>query len=106
MPDPKFRRKTTHGGIQKKYNQFADLGNVDPEYREALNKLSGIRARARYLQGDVPISKEEIQRLLENVKKMISDATERIQTKDKPLAYRFKINRRKNQEIANNLRKS
>ncbi len=90
MPDPKFRKKTTHGGIQLKYNRFADLGNVEPEFREALNKLSGIRVRARY-HGDVPISEEEIQRLLENVKKMITDATERVQSEDKPVAYRFKI---------------
>jgi uncharacterized protein (UPF0332 family) len=84
IPDPKFRKKTTHGGIQLKYNRFADLGNVKPEFREALNKLSGLRVRARY-HGDVPISEEEIQRLLENVKKMITDATNRIESKAKPL---------------------
>jgi uncharacterized protein (UPF0332 family) len=84
MPDPKFRKKTTHATIQLKYNRFADLGNVKPEFREALNKLSGLRARARY-NGDVPISEEEIQGLLENVNKMIADATNRIEPKADPL---------------------
>lgn len=79
IPDPKFRKKTTHHGIKNRYNKFANLGNVEAKYCEALNKLTGLRARARYLQGDVPISEEEIRTLLENVKKMISDATERIQ---------------------------
>jgi HEPN domain-containing protein len=78
MPDPKFRKRVKHGGIQQRYNNFADLGNVKPEYRDALNKLSGLRPRARYLQGEIPISEAEIHALLESVKKMITDAMERI----------------------------
>ena len=80
IPDPKFRKKATHSGIQQRYNKFADLGNVEPKYREAFNKLSGLRARARYLQGDIQLSEEEIHVLLENVKKMIDDAKQRIQS--------------------------
>jgi uncharacterized protein (UPF0332 family) len=79
MPDPEFRKKVTHRGIQQRYNEFAYLGNVEPKYREALNKLSGLRARARYLRGDFQLSEEEIRILLGNVKKMIDDATGRIQ---------------------------
>ena len=80
IPDPKFRKKTTHGGIQLRYNKFADLGNVEPKFREALNKLSGLRARARY-HGDVPISEQDIQSLLEIVKEMITDAIKRVEVK-------------------------
>jgi uncharacterized protein (UPF0332 family) len=80
IPDPKFRKKTTHGGIQLRYNRFADLGNVEPKFREALNKLSGLRPRARY-HGDVPISEQDIQSLLEIVKEMITDAIKRVEVK-------------------------
>ncbi len=77
MPDAKFRKQATHKGIQFRYNKFADLGNVGQKFREALNKLSGLRVRARYY-GDVQISENEIQSLLDIVKEMIGDATDRI----------------------------
>jgi uncharacterized protein (UPF0332 family) len=73
MADAKFRKRATHYVIYSKYNQFADLGNVDPVFRETLNKLSSLRARARYF-ADVPIVPEEIKTFLENVNNMIADA--------------------------------
>ena len=79
IADPIFAKKVKHGGIQHRYNKFADLGNVQQKYRDALNKLFGLRASARYLKGDIQLSEEEIKGLLESVKKMIDDATERIQ---------------------------
>ena len=88
IPDPKLMKGKTHSGIKYKYNKFADLGNVEPRFRDSLNKLFGLRVRARY-QGDVPLSEEEIRGLLENVKRMITDATDRIDSKDKPLIYHF-----------------
>jgi HEPN domain-containing protein len=97
IPDPKFRKKTTHGGIQLRYNRLADLGNVERKHREALNKLTGLRARARYLQGNVPISDEEIHALLENVKKMIADASESIRLNGKPMVYHFKLGKEHNE---------
>ena len=78
IPDPKFRKKTGHGGIQFKYNRYANLGNVKPEFRKALNKLSGLRERARY-HGEILISEEEIRGLLKNVKEMIAEAINRIE---------------------------
>jgi hypothetical protein len=39
MPDPKFRKKTTHGDIQYKYNKFADIGNVDPSFAKHLTNF-------------------------------------------------------------------
>ena len=79
MPDPKFRKKTTHKAIQMKFNRFADLGNVQPVYRETFNKLSGLRDRARYLKKDVTISEREASNLLDTVEKMIRDASRRIE---------------------------
>lgn len=74
MPDPKFRKKATHRAIQIRYNRFADIGNVEPIYRETFNKLSGLRDRARYLKDDISISEYEARRLLDIVKNMIEDA--------------------------------
>jgi uncharacterized protein (UPF0332 family) len=95
IPDPKFKKKTSHYGIKSRYNRFANLGNVELKYCKALNKLEGLRSRVRYLQGEVPISEKEIQSLLEDVKQMIADVTDRIQLEDKPLIYRFKLKKEK-----------
>lgn len=95
ISDPKFSKKTTHPDIKKRYNRFANLGNVEDRYCEALNKLTGLRARARYLQGEMPISREEIETLLENVKRMINEATERILLEDKSLIYKFRLKKDK-----------
>ena len=75
MPDPEFRRRATHRAVQMKYNRFANLGNVKPEYREAFNKLYGLRDSARYMKGDITISESEAQHLLEIVREMIEDAS-------------------------------
>lgn len=79
MPDPKFRKKTRHRVIQRRYNRFADLGNVEPVYRKTFNKLSGLRDVARYLKKDTTISEREARNLLDNVRKMIKDASRRIE---------------------------
>ncbi len=84
--DPKFRKRTSHGDISYRYNSFANLGNVDPIFRETLNKLSSFRARARYF-ADVPIMPEEIKSYLENVNSMIVDAENRLELDAKPVVY-------------------
>ena len=74
-PDPQFRKKATHKAIQIRYNRFADLGNVEEAHRETLNKLSGLRDRARYLKGDVSISEDEARRFLDIVNNMMEYAS-------------------------------
>jgi hypothetical protein len=71
MPDPKFRRKGTHRDIQIRYNRFASLGNVNPEHVKALNKLSGLRDRARYLRDPIKISEQSADELFSVVENMI-----------------------------------
>ena len=70
-PEPGFLKRAKHKLIQSKYNQFADLGNVDETHRNALNKLSGWRISARYLKGNISISEDEAIRLLAVVKDML-----------------------------------
>lgn len=75
---PSLRAKSSHRGIQIRYNQFANLGNVMPEYKEIFNRLVGLRDRARYLKGSLPtITEAEAQKMLDIVKKMVEDAERR-----------------------------
>lgn len=73
-PEPGFIKKAKHKLIQSKYNQFADLGNVNETHRNALNKLSGWRISARYLKGNISIPEDEANRLLTVVKDMLEYA--------------------------------
>lgn len=73
VPDPKFRKKTTHPSISMKFNRFSDLGNVKPEYRKIFNKLAGLRSCARYLKGKLSINQKQANELLSNVRNMMTD---------------------------------
>lgn len=76
---PSLRTKSSHRGIQIRYNQFADLGNVMPDYKATFNRLSGLRDSARYLKRDLPtITDVEGQKMLDVVSKMIEDAEHRV----------------------------
>jgi len=70
-PDPKFRKKTTHKGIQLKYNQFVAIGNAKKDYKDALNKLGRLRNSARYLKAAFELTKKEAQIFLSIAKDMI-----------------------------------
>jgi uncharacterized protein (UPF0332 family) len=77
MTDPKLK-ESSHGGIQVRYNKYAELGNVEPELRKALNKLSAIRESARYLKYPLTLSNTEIEVLLKNVEGIIIHASKRL----------------------------
>jgi uncharacterized protein (UPF0332 family) len=65
----------THRGVSIRFNRFADLGNVDPEYKKTFNRLYGARDRARYLKGDIAIPEEEAHSMLHDVKGLIQRAS-------------------------------
>jgi uncharacterized protein (UPF0332 family) len=73
-PDADFKRKTSHAMIQTKFNKFARLGNIKPEYRDTFNKLSGSRTNARYLRGDISFTEDEALKLMGVVEDLIKDA--------------------------------
>lgn len=75
MPHPNLGKRERHKAIQIRYNEFADVGPVEPTYRDTFNKLSGLRDRARYLKGDISISEDEARRLLDVVKSMIEETS-------------------------------
>jgi hypothetical protein len=47
------------------------LGNVEQTHRDTLNKLSGLRDRARYLKGDISMSDDMANDFLGIVKDML-----------------------------------
>lgn len=76
---PSLREKAGHRGIHIRYNQFANLGNVVPQYKTTYNKLAGLRDSARYLKGTLPtITDTEIRNMLDVVSKIIDDAENRV----------------------------
>jgi uncharacterized protein (UPF0332 family) len=66
---------SSHRGVSIRFNRFADLGNVDPEYKKTFNRLYGARDGARYLKGDIPIPEKEAQSILSDVKGLIRRAS-------------------------------
>ncbi len=78
MPDPEFRKKTTHGRIKRKLNWFADLGNIQSAHQETFNKLFRLRDAARYLKEDISVPENECQQMLDSVKNLIRHAARRI----------------------------
>jgi hypothetical protein len=71
LPDPKFMEKSSHKAIHSRYNRFANLGNIEPDYAKAFNKLSGIRYRARYLEGEYSFDDNDAQSYLDTIKDMV-----------------------------------
>ena len=72
-PDPKFTRKGSHRAIQTRFNRWASLGNTQPEHRDVLNKLSGLRDRARYRLVPVTIQKTDARIMFKRVHQLLAE---------------------------------
>jgi len=77
--DADFRRKATHKAIQSRFNRFAHLGNVHPEYVETFNKLANLRYPTRYLESSLSLSRVEGQAMLTSLEGML-ESTRRLVT--------------------------
>jgi uncharacterized protein (UPF0332 family) len=78
---PSLRRKSSHSAIQIRYNRFADLGNVIPEYKKVFNRLSGLRTSARYLKGGpLKLTDTEAKEMLDVVDRMTNDAKQQLKS--------------------------
>lgn len=73
MSDARFRGKATHKAVHRRYNRFVHLGNADPMYAEAFNKLSELRYPARYLERDFSVSEEEASNFLQTIRRMLDE---------------------------------
>ncbi|MCH5598628.1 hypothetical protein [Niabella ginsengisoli] len=71
--------RTNHSTIKSEFNKrFKNSQNdFETERREAFNKLSNIRAKARYLEGQINIEKGELTSIFEIVEKMFLELSNR-----------------------------
>jgi uncharacterized protein (UPF0332 family) len=60
----------SHDGVSTIYNLWGRLGNTEPEFVDALNRLRWLRSRARYLKGDSLPELSQIENLLETLEAM------------------------------------
>ena len=59
-----FKSKTNHKAIKQSINSFARNGRLTPDQIKAINKLSGLRTSARYLEKKFSLSENEMNTLL------------------------------------------
>jgi hypothetical protein len=74
VPRPKDKPYPRHGAIHSRFNQFAKLGNVDPDERASFNKLAELRRKARYGAGKLQMNSAQAEKLLIGVKKLFERA--------------------------------
>jgi uncharacterized protein (UPF0332 family) len=77
FPDPKLQKKSSHHIIKSGFNKFVNTGNLTTEYSDAINKLTNLRGKGRYLSGKITISAEEARQLLDCLKSMRDEAKRR-----------------------------
>lgn len=80
MPGKEFKEKTTHKAIHSRFNRFANLGNVEKDHKDVFNRLHSMRAKARYLDGELVLAPEEARRMLDVAKELIGLARQRSST--------------------------
>lgn len=73
MHDQTVLNSSNHGIIHSRYNKWGHLGNTDKRYTKLLNKLISRRISARYLQGNLVLSKEEAKTMIEIAEDMYLD---------------------------------
>lgn len=70
LPDKKILDGKNHKDRLKKFQHWAELGNVKMEFSSTLSKLSGLRDSARYLHSN-EFKKEDHERIRKIVEEMI-----------------------------------
>jgi uncharacterized protein (UPF0332 family) len=83
LPDKKILSSKTHGIIKSSFNQWSNLGNIEPDFASLLNELEQMRAPARYSLDEWKLPVEKAQSLLVRTEKMLADVTLRTPSRDK-----------------------
>lgn len=78
MPDPEFRKQASHKHIATKFQSFAELGNVNSEFRDTLDRIRGWRHGARCLGNKKHDAASAGKQMLEIVSRMLADARGRL----------------------------
>ena len=76
MHDKTVFKGKKHFLIRSRYNNWANLGNVQHCYAELLNKLTLLRTNARYLRKKFKLDSDEAQEMINGADKMLKDLEE------------------------------
>lgn len=76
---PAYKKyRDRHGTIQLGYSWWASLGNVPIHFKTTLDKLSGLRDRARYLKGEFVMNLELAKEILQTLQEMRKHLEDRL----------------------------
>lgn len=78
-PDPRLRESKSHGMIHDRINQWAHLGNVAQSQVDVFNRLSQLRASARYSPGSLSIERRRAEEWLQAVRELRDRANQQLQ---------------------------
>jgi uncharacterized protein (UPF0332 family) len=78
MADDRIVGARKHSAVQSAYNQWGKYGNVPEDAVKALNRLSNLRHKARYLQGQSDLTVDEAKGMISTIAEMIEDARQQI----------------------------
>ncbi len=78
MPDPRILKSKRHAFVQAQFNRFANQGNIETSQKNAFNDLSQSRPKARYATEDFSITAEEAQDLLDSIRQLLTETSQRI----------------------------
>ncbi len=78
VPDPNFRKKGSHSTIHNRINLEAKLGNINPDYTRAFNKLYNLRVAARYKLDALKLKSSEVSELQSAIQGLVNLAKSRI----------------------------
>lgn len=71
MHDKMVFESKKHGAVHSRYNQYANLGNVEKDYANLLNRLAKIRPSAKYLRTDFTIATTEGEEMVQTIESML-----------------------------------
>ena len=77
-PDPRFREKTSHKAIHQRFNQWGHLGNIEQSQVVVFNRLSKLRASARYSPGSLSIERKQAEQWLQAVRELRDRANQQL----------------------------
>jgi uncharacterized protein (UPF0332 family) len=73
MHDKTVFNSKKHGTVHARYNQYGNYGNIESKYTKLLNQLSSLRPKARYVQSNFSISKEDAKKMFKIALEMHED---------------------------------
>jgi uncharacterized protein (UPF0332 family) len=77
VPDKDLLTSRTHGIIHSRFKQARKLNRVESRYADLLNRLTGLRRKARYPSGAFSIERAEIDDMLATAQEMLHELRDR-----------------------------